>query len=153
VGGSGSTKHQGDCATEDATEGHAAALSAMVVVVVLCAAMVTDNIRTREVCLAWEGLGAPSTGRTMPAGRLKSFGGGADGAAPGCIIMAKNIVNSLNSSEYKNHRTNRILRHQERCEIPCYPNRELVARAAVAEVETSRDGGVGSECDGESTRR
>jgi hypothetical protein len=123
---------------------------------------VAENIRTSnrldaiaitgDVCLAWEGLGAPSTGRIMPARRLKSFGGGADGAAPGCIIMAKNIVNSLNSSEYENHRTDRILRHQERCESPCHPNRELVARAAVAEVETSRDGEVGLECDGERTQ-
>jgi hypothetical protein len=124
---------------------------------------VAENIRTSnrldaiaitgDVCLAWEGLGAPTTGRIMPVRRLKSFGGGADGAAPGCIIMAKNIVNSLNSSEYENHRTDRILRHQERCESPCHPNRELVARAAVAEMETSRDGEVGSECDGEITRR
>lgn len=54
---------------------------------------VAENIRTSnrldaiaitgDVCLAWEGLGAPSTGRVMPARRLKSFGGGA-GPSMGC---------------------------------------------------------------------
>ena len=39
--------------------------------------------RAAKVCLAWEGLGAPSTGRVMPARRLKSFGGGA-GPSMGC---------------------------------------------------------------------